>query len=81
MPEIIIEALNRTPVDQQRVELVERKGIGHPDPMRSWRRSRAVCDKARLERNIPGKEFSYRPAIFAQPPGALHPIVSARDPL
>ena len=31
MPEIIIEALNRIPVEQQRVELVERKGIGHPD--------------------------------------------------
>ena len=26
MPEIIVEALSQTPVEQQRVELVERKG-------------------------------------------------------
>lgn len=31
MSSIIIESLDRKPVDQQRVELVERKGIGHPD--------------------------------------------------
>jgi S-adenosylmethionine synthetase len=35
MPEIIVEALNQTPVGQQRVELVERKGAGHPD---------SICD-------------------------------------
>lgn len=35
MPEIIVDASNRTPVEQQRVELVERKGIGHPD---------SICD-------------------------------------
>jgi S-adenosylmethionine synthetase len=31
MPEIIIEALQQTPIAEQRSELVERKGIGHPD--------------------------------------------------
>jgi len=31
MPEINIETLNQTPCAQQRFELVERKGIGHPD--------------------------------------------------
>lgn len=35
MPEIIVETLNQTPVEQQRVELVERKGVGHPD---------SICD-------------------------------------
>ena len=35
MPEIIVEALNQMPVEQQRVELVERKGVGHPD---------SICD-------------------------------------
>ena len=35
MPEIIVEALSQTPVEQQRVELVERKGVGHPD---------SICD-------------------------------------
>ena len=34
MPEINIETLNQTPCAQQRFELVERKGIGHPDTMR-----------------------------------------------
>lgn len=33
MPNVIIEALQNTPVHQQRVELVERKGVGHPDSM------------------------------------------------
>ena len=28
---IIAETLNQTPVGQRRVELVERKGVGHPD--------------------------------------------------
>lgn len=35
MSNIIVEALNQTPVEQQRVELVERKGVGHPD---------SICD-------------------------------------
>lgn len=33
MPNIIVEALQNLPVHQQRVELVERKGVGHPDSM------------------------------------------------
>lgn len=33
MPDIIVEALQQMPLDQQRVELVERKGTGHPDSM------------------------------------------------
>lgn len=35
MNNIIVEELKQTPVDQQRVELVERKGVGHPD---------SICD-------------------------------------
>jgi S-adenosylmethionine synthetase len=35
MREIIVEALDQTPVGEQRVELVERKGLGHPD---------SICD-------------------------------------
>jgi S-adenosylmethionine synthetase len=35
MPNIILEELKQTPVEQQQVELVERKGTGHPD---------SVCD-------------------------------------
>ncbi len=35
MPDITIEELKQTPVEQQRVELVERKGTGHPD---------SICD-------------------------------------
>lgn len=35
MASIIVEELKRTPVEQQRVELVERKGTGHPD---------SICD-------------------------------------
>ncbi|MER3544354.1 MAG: S-adenosylmethionine synthetase [Chloroflexota bacterium] len=35
MPNITIEELKQTPVEQQRVELVERKGTGHPD---------SICD-------------------------------------
>ncbi|MCZ7575035.1 MAG: hypothetical protein M5U01_41330 [Ardenticatenaceae bacterium] len=31
MADIIVEALRQTPVEKQRVELVERKGTGHPD--------------------------------------------------
>jgi S-adenosylmethionine synthetase len=33
MPNIIIEELQQIPIEQQRIELVERKGIGHPDSM------------------------------------------------
>lgn len=33
MSNTILEVLKQTPVDQQRVELVERKGTGHPDSM------------------------------------------------
>ena len=32
---VLVEELNRTPVENQRVELVERKGTGHPD---------SICD-------------------------------------
>lgn len=35
MPNILVEELDRVPVEQQRVELVERKGTGHPD---------SICD-------------------------------------
>ena len=35
MSNVLIEVLNRTPVEDQRVELVERKGLGHPD---------SICD-------------------------------------
>lgn len=35
MPNITIEELQQTPVGEQRVELVERKGVGHPD---------SICD-------------------------------------
>jgi S-adenosylmethionine synthetase len=33
MSEIIVEELKQTPLEQQRLELVERKGTGHPDSM------------------------------------------------
>ena len=33
MRNIHTEALERTPVERQRVELAERKGVGHPDSM------------------------------------------------
>lgn len=35
MPNIILEELKQVPVEEQRVELVERKGTGHPD---------SICD-------------------------------------
>lgn len=35
MSEMIIEARNQMPIEQQRVEIVERKGLGHPD---------SICD-------------------------------------
>jgi S-adenosylmethionine synthetase len=31
MRNIVIDELKRTPIDEQRVEIVERKGLGHPD--------------------------------------------------
>ena len=33
MSHIIVEELKQTPLEQQRLELVERKGTGHPDSM------------------------------------------------
>ena len=35
MPNIVVEELKQTPLEEQRVEMVERKGTGHPD---------SVCD-------------------------------------
>jgi len=35
MRNIIIESLQGVPVEEQQVELVERKGVGHPD---------SICD-------------------------------------
>ena len=35
MRNILLESLDRTPVEEQGVELVERKGVGHPD---------SICD-------------------------------------
>ena len=35
MRSITVESLDNTPVEDQRVELVERKGVGHPD---------SICD-------------------------------------
>ncbi|UCH31366.1 MAG: methionine adenosyltransferase [Candidatus Bathyarchaeota archaeon] len=35
MRNILVDHSNRTPVDQQKVEIVERKGLGHPD---------SICD-------------------------------------
>ena len=43
---IVIEALNRTPMEEQSVELVERKGLGHPDSIAdalAEEVSRALC--------------------------------------
>jgi len=33
MPNIVIEELVHTPIEEQKIELVERKGIGHPDSL------------------------------------------------
>lgn len=33
MPNIVVEELIHTPIEEQKVELVERKGIGHPDSL------------------------------------------------
>jgi len=35
MRNILLESLDRVPVEEQQVELVERKGLGHPD---------SICD-------------------------------------
>ncbi len=35
MANILIDELKQTPLEQQRIELVERKGVGHPD---------SICD-------------------------------------
>jgi S-adenosylmethionine synthetase len=43
MNTIIVEELKQTPVDQQRVELVERKGVGHPD---------SICDAVMEEVSV-----------------------------
>jgi S-adenosylmethionine synthetase len=43
---IIVESVTRTPVEEQKVELVERKGIGHPDSLADGVAdavSRALC--------------------------------------
>ncbi|MFQ5814899.1 MAG: methionine adenosyltransferase, partial [Candidatus Hydrothermarchaeaceae archaeon] len=43
---IIVESIKRTPVEEQKVELVERKGIGHPDSLADGIAdavSRALC--------------------------------------
>jgi len=43
---IIVEKINRTPIEQQKVEVVERKGIGHPDSLADGIAdavSRALC--------------------------------------
>lgn len=49
---IVIESINETPIERQNVEIVERKGIGHPDSVAdgiSECVSRALC-KMYLER-------------------------------
>ncbi|MCS7130262.1 MAG: methionine adenosyltransferase, partial [Archaeoglobaceae archaeon] len=33
MRNIVVEELIHTPIEEQKVELVERKGIGHPDSL------------------------------------------------
>ncbi|MBI2971037.1 MAG: methionine adenosyltransferase [Candidatus Aenigmarchaeota archaeon] len=43
---IIVESLTRQPIEQQKVEMVERKGIGHPDSLSDGMAeavSRALC--------------------------------------
>jgi len=39
--QVFIEKLNQTPVSEQKIEIVERKGIGHPDSLID-----AVCESA-----------------------------------
>lgn len=43
MPSITVEELKQTPVERQRVELVERKGTGHPD---------SICDAVMEQASI-----------------------------
>ncbi len=43
MRNIIVESLNKAPVEDQAVELVERKGVGHPD---------SICDAIMEEASI-----------------------------
>jgi len=33
MPNVFVEELVHTPVEKQVIEIVERKGIGHPDSL------------------------------------------------
>ncbi len=52
MRNIIVEELNQTPIEKQDIEIVERKGIGHPDSISDGIAesvSRALCN-AYLER-------------------------------
>lgn len=52
MRNIIVEKLNQTPIEEQDIEIVERKGIGHPDSISDGIAesvSRALCN-AYLER-------------------------------
>ncbi|MCK9151096.1 methionine adenosyltransferase [Methanobacterium alcaliphilum] len=52
MRNIIVEKLNQTPIEKQDIEIVERKGIGHPDSISDGIAesvSRALCN-AYLER-------------------------------
>lgn len=47
MRNIIVEPLNQTPIEDQKVEIVERKGIGHPDSISDGIAesvSRALCN-------------------------------------
>ncbi|MDO9044124.1 MAG: methionine adenosyltransferase [Methanobacteriaceae archaeon] len=52
MRNIIVETLNQTPIEEQDIEIVERKGIGHPDSISDGIAesvSRALCN-AYIER-------------------------------
>ncbi|MCW1296123.1 MAG: methionine adenosyltransferase [Candidatus Parvarchaeota archaeon] len=52
MRNIVIDELKRTPIDEQRIEIVERKGIGHPD---------TICDGIMNEVSIAlSKEYIKR---------------------
>ncbi len=47
---IVTEQINKTPIEQQKVEIVERKGIGHPDSLADGMAesvSRALCREYR----------------------------------
>ena len=47
MTEIVLERLQRLPIGEQRVEIVERKGLGHPD---------SICDLELLVAEIMGNQ-------------------------